>query len=179
VRALLSDTGLVADVGGSGFFDSDFVVAAPAADEMPELSVWNRQALAARVAWLPLSPFDGHGWTIGPFAIPHETCCFECYRTRRALTVEYADDAKLVDIAASRSRNVTPVDAIVAGIAAMFAWRWLALSDPYLPGMLYSLGWSEGLSLGKHEVLRVPRCSACAEPGIAAGLAPWREPAAT
>jgi bacteriocin biosynthesis cyclodehydratase domain-containing protein len=178
IRELLSASGvLIAD--RNRFDGFSFVVAAPAAEDVAALSDWNREALRAETPWLPVVPFDGHDWSVGPLIVPHETCCFECYRTRHALTLEYAADAPLVDVAPSRSRNMPAVDAIIAGIAATSVWRWLVFADAYLPGIVHCLSLSAGFRLAAHEVRRVPRCPACWETGTTARVVPWHDASAT
>src|SRR5919204_18130 len=40
--------------------------------------------LRVATPWLPVLPFDGRVAVLGPLYVPGESCCYECYRLRRA-----------------------------------------------------------------------------------------------
>jgi bacteriocin biosynthesis cyclodehydratase domain-containing protein len=155
--------------------DIDLAVAAPSSAELPELGGWNEAALERGTAWLSVLPFDGRFTAIGPLFVPGETCCYECYRLRRASNLGYWPEFwKLEEVPAARP---TPPAAVAAasGLAALVALRWLVERDPHLPGVLFALELGGAPGLAGHHVYRVPRCPKCSEAARIATVLPWYE----
>jgi bacteriocin biosynthesis cyclodehydratase domain-containing protein len=140
----------------------DLAVAAPAPEEVAELEGWNRAALAVRVSWLQLLPYDGRFAAIGPLFVPYETCCHVCYRLRRRANIPYPLEFEAVESVPTAAATPPPVVAAIAGLGALVAARWLAAADPALPGRLFALDVRQVPELTVHQVYRVPRCPACA-----------------
>jgi bacteriocin biosynthesis cyclodehydratase domain-containing protein len=149
------------------------VVAAPAPEEVRELPAWNAEALADGVPWLQVIPFDGRLAVVGPLFLPGETCCYECYRARRASNSGYEDDYLALDATPVAAPQEAAVRAVVAGVAAALATRRLALEDPHAAGVLYAVEYTDKLSLSSHRVLRVPRCPACCDAATTGLPVPW------
>jgi bacteriocin biosynthesis cyclodehydratase domain-containing protein len=149
------------------------ILAVPTGEELPVLSAWNAAALAARVPWLQVLPFDGLLSAVGPLYVPGETGCYACFRIRRAANVDYgAEFAPLNDVGA-RLPAAASLEQTIAGLAATLALRWLAHRDQFLPGTWYALELSLQPALGAHVLYRVPRCPACSGLGAAAQPLPW------
>jgi bacteriocin biosynthesis cyclodehydratase domain-containing protein len=151
----------------------DFVIVAAANEDLAMLERWNRRALAVRVPWLQVLPYDGKFAAIGPLYLPGETCCYECYRLRRLSNVGYSAEFSLLE----RSRATYPappsIGAITAGVATTLALRWLAYRDRSLPGAFHALEHVQNFDLTFHRVYRVPRCPACSGLADIAPPLPW------
>jgi bacteriocin biosynthesis cyclodehydratase domain-containing protein len=154
--------------------EGDFVVAAPAVDEVARLARLNERALERRLPWLQVLPFDGRIIVAGPLFLPGESACRACFVLRRGACSGYEEDFDLVEREALKVVAPAPLIAIGAGIAAQIAVRWLATRDPTLPGRFYALDVGVVLRLSHAQVLRVPRCPACGTPQRAVP-SPWFE----
>ena len=153
----------------------DLAIAAPRPEELPRLAEWNRSALAAGIPWLQALPFDGRLAAIGPLYVPGETCCYECFRIRRASNSGYAAELRVLERAPARYPVAPALALAVVGIVATQALRWLVERDPLLPGVLHAVEYGGELALTAHEVYRVPRCSACSRAEGEAPPLPWFE----
>ena len=174
----LSGVGEIRLTGWTGdSVDADLALVAPSASELPELDSWNHAALAGDTPWLVLLPFDGAYAGVGPLFVPRETCCYQCYRMRRAGNLGYPEQFWQLDQAPSRFPSPPHLDSLVGSLAAHVALRWLAARDPYLPGTFLALEQDPSLSVRAHHVYRVPRCSACSEAAVSAPPLPWAEAA--
>jgi bacteriocin biosynthesis cyclodehydratase domain-containing protein len=163
------------DTSSESLAGLNLIVAAPSGEELPRLDEWNRIALAARVPWLQVLPFDGRFIAIGPLYVPLETACYECYRLRRASNVDYPSDFLALGEQPAHHPAAPTLDRAVAGLAATVAVRWLAHVDPLLPGIWYALEHDWDLRLTSHFVYRVPRCPACSGVTRQAAPLPWHE----
>jgi oxazoline/thiazoline synthase len=174
---LLADAGVSVDSGSLDHADGEFVVAAPAAAEVPELAELNDRRLRRRLPWLQVLPPDGRTVVIGPLFLPGSSACRSCYRLRRGACSDYEDDFAVVDEAASRAAVPRALATAAAGIATLLVIRWLAAHDPSLPGRFYALETGAVLGLSHHHVLRVPRCPSCGDAATPLP-APWYREAA-
>lgn len=156
---------------------ADLAVVAPTSSELVELEAWNERAVGGSTPWLVLLPFDGAYAGIGPLFVPRETCCYECYRMRRAGNLGYPEQFWPLERAPARFPSPPHLTALAAAVAAHVAVRWLAARDPYLPGTFLALEQDPTLSLRAHHVYRVPRCSACSDAALASPPLPWAEAA--
>jgi bacteriocin biosynthesis cyclodehydratase domain-containing protein len=154
---------------------SDLVIAAPAPRELPALADWNTAALATGTSWIAALPFDGRIAAVGPLFVPAETCCYECYRLRRATNSGYFVEYRALEGEEARYPMPPPALATVAGLVSVVALRWLVERDPGLPGMLFALELSGPPALTAHHVYRVPRCGACSTIARIAPVLPWYE----
>jgi bacteriocin biosynthesis cyclodehydratase domain-containing protein len=154
---------------------SDLVVAAPASRELPALADWNATALASGTTWVAALPFDGSIAAVGPLFVPAETCCYECYRLRRATNSGYFSEYRALEREPARYPVPPPVLAAVAGLVSVVALRWIVDRDPGLPGMLLALELGGPPALTTHHVYRVPRCGACSTIARIAPVLPWYE----
>jgi bacteriocin biosynthesis cyclodehydratase domain-containing protein len=167
-----SGVGTVSRLGWDDPPTADLVVAAPSGEELPRLRRWNARAIATRTPWLQLLPFDGLVAAVGPLIVPGETACHECYLLRRA--------ANLSSVRFRPERvehgvhpSAPALDAVVAGLAATLALRWLALSDTLVPGVVLAVEQTPEPAFSRHVLYRVPRCPACSIGRGRASLAPW------
>jgi bacteriocin biosynthesis cyclodehydratase domain-containing protein len=151
----------------------ELTVVTPCPEEAGELDGWNRRANARGARWLPVLPWDGRLAAIGPLMVPGESCCYECLRRRRAANLEYGELVREFEATPVAARADPALDAIVAGVAANLALRWLGGGDRSLPGVLHAVEARPALALGAHPVLRVPRCPVCSPVERSAAPLPW------
>jgi bacteriocin biosynthesis cyclodehydratase domain-containing protein len=144
------------------------LIAAPRADELDRLGEWNRRALDAGTIWLQVLPFDGRMAAVGPVVVPGQTACHECFRLRRDSTI-----GPLHDRAHGHYPGAPPLDALLAGLAAHSALRWLALGDATDAGVLLAVELAPELRCTRHFVYRVPRCPACTPAARRSAVSPW------
>jgi bacteriocin biosynthesis cyclodehydratase domain-containing protein len=145
----------------------------PSGEQLVDLPSWNRARLETGRPWLPVLPFDGQFAAVGPLVVPWETACYECFRLRRASNLDYRREFWALEETWAYRPSAPAPDALLAGIAATFALRWIAHRDPALPGVVHSVELSRGLELGAHVVYRVPRCPACSGLDDRAAPLPW------
>ena len=141
------------------------VVAVPASEELPELAAWNRRALGP---WLQVLPFDGRLAAIGPVIVPGQTACHECFLLRRDSTI-----APWPDRTQGGHPGSPALDAVVAGLAAHVALRWLAAGELADAGVLLAVDPGPELRCTRHFVHRVPRCPVCSPSAQRAAASPW------
>ncbi len=141
--------------------DAPLVVAAPSPCETIELESLNARRLERGEAWLPALPFDGRRLIVGPFVLPGESACRECYLVRRAAASGYDEDFDRIDRTRLRAASPEPISVIAAGLVSLLVLRWLTVRDPRVPGSLYAFENAPAFRLEHHRVLRVPRCRVC------------------
>lgn len=172
VRLLEPLVGSVERVAWENTAAADVGVAAPSPGELPRLAAWNEQALALGRPWLQVVPFNGRFAALGPLFVPGDTCCERCYRERRAAAL---GEPLLLALDSSPAGYPEPraLAAALAGLAATLLARWLATSDPSLPGVMFAVELAPQLRLDAHRVLRLPRCPACSPAHAVAAPLPW------
>ena len=151
----------------------DFVVAAPAPEEPPELDSWNRRAVDEHIRWLPVRPYDGLFAAVGPLIVPGESCCYECVLLRRAANLDYGDDLPRLEQVPIAARPDPALSALVAAFAAGLVLRFVVGHDPTLPGVLYAIAAGGTQPVTRHPVLRVPRCPVCSPVEEMGAPLPW------
>lgn len=156
--------------------DSAAVVVAWIADpNSAEIAEWNAHAYHYRQPWLPIVQFDGEVAIVGPFIIPPETPCFECYRRRRAARNTVGERYLTYRNVKPLPMFPQPLAPLMAAIAAIQLDIWFSSESPHIPGALQAITFDEGLSLETEYVLRVPRCEACRPATAAARPTLWTE----
>jgi bacteriocin biosynthesis cyclodehydratase domain-containing protein len=151
------------------------VLVAPRGEELPDLPEWNRAAIRASVRWMQLLPFDGVFCAVGPFYVPGETGCYECFRIRRASNVEDPRQFLALQEAAVPLPASSSLEQTIAGLAATLALRWVVHEDHFLPGTWYAFELAPRPTLGAHVLYRVPRCPVCSGLTHAAQPLPWHK----
>jgi oxazoline/thiazoline synthase len=166
---------------------ADLAVITHDADAEEALSVFNANAVRARLPWL-LVQAGGFRVRLGPLFLPPETACFVCYARRLDGNMAAYEHHTLFTDALRRPEarlpprdDVAPGVAILAGeLAAAEAVRFLASGTSGLAPVLYGAFADYALTghtASVHPVLKVPRCAACGTK--AAGyptLRAWMEP---
>jgi bacteriocin biosynthesis cyclodehydratase domain-containing protein len=142
---------------------------------LPALGDWNGQALAIGQPWLQVLPFDGRYASVGPLYVPDETCCFECFRLRRAANLDAGDELALLEATPAAYQAAPAVQALLAGIAATLALDWLVLRNNFVPLAFYAVALGPVLDVSMHHVHRVPRCPACSGLADVAAPLPWHK----
>lgn len=155
---------------GNGAEDVDLAIVAPSTAEVPLLPDWNLRALETGTVWLQVLPFDGSLAAVGPVYVPHESACYECYRLRRSANI-----GPVPDTGRGAYPGAPTADAVLAGLAATVALRFLGLGDGLSVGVLTAVVLARDVSWSRHVLYRVPRCPACSPAADAAAPAPWQE----
>jgi bacteriocin biosynthesis cyclodehydratase domain-containing protein len=151
---------------------ADLVIAAPNGEELPRLRRWNARAIAARSPWLQILPFDGLIAAVGPLFVPADTACHECYLLRRTANLSSLEH-RPGRVEQGLYPTAPALDAVVAGLAAGMALRWLALDDTLVPSVVLAVEHAPETSWSRHVLHRVPRCPACSRARGRTSLAPW------
>lgn len=155
---------------------ADLIVAAPAPSELASLMQFNARALATKQVWLQVLPFDGLFAAIGPLFVPWESCCHACYQLRRAANVDYPDELLAADQGASQFGQCAALDTTIAGLTVLNALRWIAAHDAVYAGAMIAFNPNSlDRAITRHDVLRVPRCPACAVVSRGGPPMPWYE----
>ncbi|MDR7469662.1 MAG: TOMM precursor leader peptide-binding protein [Armatimonadota bacterium] len=163
------------DADGVAAAPPDLTIVAPSGAELPRLARWNCRALEEQRTWLQVLPFDGAFATVGPLYVPGETCCYQCFRLRRAATVAYREEFLALDDAPAPYPSPPPLEGLVAGLAALLALRWVTRRDPSLPGRFCAVEVGFDVRISHHTVYRVARCDVCSPGEQAASPLPWYE----
>lgn len=121
-----------------------------------ELAAVNGRALADRRPWMLVKPVGAVLW-LGPIFEPGRTGCWACLARRLGQTLE-----RQIASGAVVSRARMPATAEIAfRLAALEAWKWLALGrNQRLLGKLVTLD-SVALTLEEHVLVRLDACPAC------------------
>ncbi len=173
VARLLRRSGADVDHAEAPAPGCDLTVCAPTGEELPRLEEWNRSALRSGSPWLQILPFDGLYAAIGPLYLPDDTCCYECFRLRRAAVHGAFEELTLLEQAPAAYPVPATLDSIVGGLAAQLVLGWLVLGDHYAPAAFYALELMPAIALSVHYVHRVPRCTACSGLVDTASPLPW------
>lgn len=150
-------------------------VCAPTPEQLPRLREWNEEALETRAPWLQVLPFDGRYAAVGPLYLPGDTCCYECFRLRRAANLEVGDELGLVEESPASYPAGPALTSLVVGLAAVVVLEWLALESHYIPAAFYALELVPVIRLAVHHVHRVPRCPACSPLAGVSPPLPWHK----
>ncbi len=137
--------------------EADLLVGCGAGMRDASLERLNAISLATGTPWLPVAS-DASEITLGPLVVPGRSACLVCLRVRaEALS---SGPMRLIRVG---SRPVLPaVVAVASGIAAVEALKALlgvdrpALEDAVIRLHVRTLSWTRA------DVLRLPRCPACA-----------------
>jgi bacteriocin biosynthesis cyclodehydratase domain-containing protein len=172
---LLRSGGVKIDRAGGIEAGPDLTVCAPSAAELPRLRDWNAQALESRLPWLQVLPFDGRYASLGPLYLPGDTCCYECFRLRRAANLDADNELPLLEEVPASYPAAPALDAVLGGLAAILTLSWLVLGDHYAPAAFYAVELLPVLGLTVHHVHRVPRCAACSGLADVAPPLPWHK----
>jgi bacteriocin biosynthesis cyclodehydratase domain-containing protein len=175
VGRLLRSGGVEVERVGDITAGPDLTVCAPSAVELPRLRDWNAHALETQSPWLQVLPFDGRYASVGPLYLPGDTCCWECFRLRRAANLDAGNELPLLDDAPASYPAAPALDAVLGGLAAVLVLSWLVLGDHYAPAAFYAVELLPVLALTVHHVHRVPRCPACSGLADVAPPLPWHK----
>jgi bacteriocin biosynthesis cyclodehydratase domain-containing protein len=175
-RALrLSGVGCVDRIDWEARQRADVTVVAPTRAELDRLAAWNEHALATGAQWLQILPFNGTFAAIGPLYVPRETCCYECYRARRAANVDYPDLFWAFEQSPQGAEDAPAIALATAGVATTAVLRWLLARDAFVAGTMLALELRQTVVITEHVVYRIPRCPSCADVRRIARPLPWAE----
>lgn len=153
----------------------DLVIAAPGAGERDCLRSLNGALLEETRPWLAVPGCDGARAVVGPIVVPGASCCFECYRRRRAAASGFGDAWEGLDRV---DPPVMPAAAmaLVAGLAAQIALCALVdgIGVAVPAGVVWAVELVPEVAVSRHVVHRLPRCPACSTAVALPPLLPWR-----
>ena len=153
----------------------DLVIAAPGAGERGCLQAINGALREEARPWLAVPGCDGARAVVGPIVVPDASCCFECYRRRRAAASGFGDVWEGLDRVDPPALPAAAT-AIVAGLAAQIAL--CALVDGVgvvVPaGVVWAIELVPEVAVSRHVVHRSPRCPVCSAAAELPPLLPWR-----
>lgn len=174
---LLCEAGMeqIRRIGWSGRGEVALALVVPEADELDRLPAWNAAALRRGLSFLVVRPWDGRFASVGPLVVPGQTACYRCVQLRRGATSGYPADFDDVEASPVAVRASAEIDAVIAALATHVALRWLVGGDKTVPGVLFTVEADVALEIGRHAVLRVPRCEECSPASVAAPPLPWHQ----
>lgn len=133
------------------------------------LTVFNQAAVRLNLPWLSVTLGASNNATVGPFVVPRETACYECFRCRLASNRSYLDDAigRYPGAASPDSQPILSLAYpgflahITAQLAVSEVLRFLAgFAPPTTFGAFLSLN-PQVATIVRHDLLKLPRCPAC------------------
>ncbi|MBC8165172.1 MAG: TOMM precursor leader peptide-binding protein [Bryobacteraceae bacterium] len=127
-------------------------------------SRWNEYCHLHKRNFLPVS-LQRLGGYVGPFTVPGETACFDCFRVRESMHAADPASHRAVDEAALEGKDLTgfipPMASMLADTAAMEVVRFYAFGPPV---WRFSSVIEVNLmvpSMTCHRVLKLPLCPVC------------------
>ena len=152
----------------------DLVIAAPGADERSCLQALNGSLLDEGRPWLAVPGCDGARAIVGPIVVPGASCCYECYRRRRAAAGGFGDAWEVLD---RTDPPALPAAAtvLVAGLAAQIALCALVdgVGVAVPAGVVWAIELVPEVAVSRHVVHRSPRCPVCSASATLPPLLPW------
>lgn len=145
----------------------DFVVAAIEGFSPSTLHAVNRAAIAAQKPWIS-AYLDGSEGVVGPLYVPGETLCYSEFEIQNEAATGLRDDflthkEALLNANGDCGSTLTlsPFVSVVSGWAATAALSFLGSGQCFLVGRSLRLDF-ERFSVDYQELLKLPRCPACA-----------------
>ena len=169
VDAPLADTTALEDLYGA----CDFVAVALDSFSPFTLHRINAVALRQKRPWL-CTYMDGSDGVIGPLYVPGETGCYNEFEIQNEATASLKTDYLTFKESLEADTNDTllsgcvmsPFRSIVAGWASTAALAFLMTGKSFLLDRCLRVDF-ERFSVDRQDVLRLPRCPACAELRVA------------
>jgi thiazole/oxazole-forming peptide maturase SagC family component len=145
-------------------------VVAVAADTV-EFAIYekvNKASLINDVPWLMCGPLNSIEGKVGPFFIPHETCCYRCYELRTKSNLKgYAEYMAFESYVREREERaaefgyLNPFPVIMGGLAALEIIKHITgFASPETYGCLTTLDFLT-FRTERNEVFKLPRCPDC------------------
>ena len=152
----------------------DLVVVAPAGGRATAFADADAALRGRAGAWLPVPGLDGPRAVVGPIIVPGASCCWQCYRLRRAGASGFGDAWAALD-AAPGPQLAGAAAALVAAFAAQVALCAVvdAVGVAVPAGVAWAIELAPEVAVTRHVVHRVPRCPACSRAAALPELLPW------
>lgn len=153
----------------------DLVIAAPGPGERNSLPALNGALLDETRPWLAVPGCDGARAIVGPIVVPGASCCYECYRRRRAAASGFGDAWEALDRVDPPALPAAAT-ALVAGLAAQIALCALVdgVGVAVPAGVVWAIDLVPEVAVTRHVVHRSPRCPVCSTAVALPPLLPWR-----
>jgi bacteriocin biosynthesis cyclodehydratase domain-containing protein len=143
-----------------------FVVYADTVINPLQLSLFNRIALAADIAWIH-GALDGPFLFIGPTFIAGRAACYECFETRVAMNLQegasyqrYKQALARGQVKAGELAAISPLLTVLAGHLAMETVNYLYSGSNFTIERTLAI-FVPAMEIAFNDVLRVPGCPAC------------------
>jgi bacteriocin biosynthesis cyclodehydratase domain-containing protein len=144
--------------------DADLLVVASESTGFGLFEAANTACLEHDVRWLRVA-FEGRHGLLGPTVVPRQTACFTCYTSRRA---SHSPPGEFEAYRTTLVRDGEPhpgaagalTDIVAAQTALEVARLLTAFAPPATFGRFHTFE-AGSPRVQSHDVLRVPRCSAC------------------
>ncbi|MUM78833.1 TOMM precursor leader peptide-binding protein [Pseudodesulfovibrio sp. F-1] len=114
--------------------------------------------------WCCLDSLSG---TVGPTVLPHETACFNCYRTRVNANADYPEELQVYEDQLMSNGNSTvfgylpPHIQILSGLVSLEVIKDLSgLTPPLTYNAQLEINLLN-MEFALHSVLKLPRCTSC------------------
>lgn len=133
----------------------------------PWLETFNAASIEAELPWISAAVIDSTTVHVGPTVVPGETACYACFEARFKSNLTFASAHAIFERFAQETERLVdlghlpPVDEFAASLVATEVLRCLVPGRaPRSSGRLMTFD-LEDFRSEKHDVLRLPRCSAC------------------
>lgn len=148
------------------------VVLAADGQDRTALTSWNERFLASATTWLPVASFDGASVVVGPLIVPGQTCCYECFLSRRASNAAFGDSFRALWLEAPAVPAPAAVRHWAQAVASLIVVRWVVQANPAMTSRVFRVD-PVTTSLADAYVFPVPRCPACSAAAWQPLPAPW------
>ena len=131
----------------------------------PELSEFNKKALAKQKKWLLIKPVGTVTW-IGPLLKPNETACWHCFaqrwRNNRPVEEFIVRQNQQEQFISSPIGYAQATIETTLGMAAMEIFKWIIQGgkNPAIDGQLMSFD-TIHQQIQSHTVVKLPQCQSC------------------
>lgn len=161
-RSELSEIVLTGDSIESAVREASFVVACSDRPHRDLFHQVNEIAIESETPWTA-GQLLGRNGIVGPTVFPGETACYACFERRLLSNVQSVKECeKYLATGENRERSTnSPLGRVVAGYLSMDLFNLLAFGSGYTAGRVFTID-ARTLSFSADDVLRIPRCSVCA-----------------
>jgi thiazole/oxazole-forming peptide maturase SagC family component len=143
--------------------EADFLIACQDTTDHRFFQTLNAACLETQTRWMHVS-ISGTKGLMGPTIVPHQSACYLCYDKRMASNASELQDYLAYQEQTGPSKNEGFLNPLWSTLAEQVTLEMARIISGFAPpktiGRLYEFGATTPLVEG-HDVLRVPRCSAC------------------
>ena len=142
----------------------------------------HRLSLKLGVPWITCGPLNSIEGLVGPFFVPHETCCYFCYQSRLKGNLTCYEEHAAFEAYVKENEGRTaefgflhPFPMIIGNLLALEVVKHVTgFATPATYGAVISLNLLT-LRLEQHEIFKLPRCEECSAVAGAPPRSLWRK----